>query len=170
MIDLDEFTLCTHEKADMMIFVHTNYATKEGGPEGVLVAKASDTDIICIAVSMMSAFRETGLHQLWIACGPASTGDRFLSMNCAHWATEEQGHSHLMLCLPSATKERRCDVCDKITDVFHKLSQFPLTVIDDDMEMLCRFVSECMTGPAQLTAAMMQDWRCLQEAVTRRVS
>ena len=46
-----------------------------------------------------------------------------------HWATEEQGHSRphqsrdLMLCIPSATKERRCDVCDVITDVFHKLSQ-----------------------------------------------
>ena len=30
---------------------HTNYATAGGGPEGVLMAKASDTDIICIAVS-----------------------------------------------------------------------------------------------------------------------
>ena len=45
-----------------------------------------------------------------------------------HWATEEQGQSRLhqsqdlMLCPPSATKQRRCDVCDEITDVFHKLS------------------------------------------------
>ena len=51
MIDLDEFALCTHEEADMMIFVYTNFATKGGGPEGVLMAKASDSDIICIAVS-----------------------------------------------------------------------------------------------------------------------
>ena len=50
MIDLDEFGLCTHEEGDM-IFVHSNYATKGGGPERVLMAKASDTDIICIAVS-----------------------------------------------------------------------------------------------------------------------
>ena len=70
-----------------------------------------------------------------------------------HWATEEQGHSRLrqsrdfMLCLPSATKERRCDVCDEITDFFRKLSQFPWTVIADDMGILCRFVSKCMTGP-----------------------
>ena len=35
----------------MMIFVHTNYVTKGGGLEGVLMAKAGDTDIICIAVS-----------------------------------------------------------------------------------------------------------------------
>ena len=93
-----------------------------------------------------------------------------------HWATEEEGHSRLhqsrdmMLCLPSAKKERRCDVCDEITDFFHKLSHFPWTVIDDDMEILCRFVSECMTGPAQLMASMMQDWIYLQGAVTRRAS
>ena len=80
-----------------------------------------------------------------------------------HWATEEQGHSRfhqsrdLMLCLPSVTKERRCDVCDEINDVFYILSQFPSTVIDDDMEILSRFVSECMTGPGQLRTSMMQD-------------
>ena len=51
MIDLDEFALCTHEEADTLIFVHTNYSTKGGSHEGVLMAKASDTDIICIAVS-----------------------------------------------------------------------------------------------------------------------
>ena len=38
------------------------------------------------------------------------------------------------------------------------------------MEILCKFVSECMTGPAQLRASKMQDWRCLQGAVTRRAS
>ena len=48
----------------MMIFVHTNHATKGGSPEGVLMAKASDTEILFIAVSMMSALRETSLHQL----------------------------------------------------------------------------------------------------------
>ena len=64
MIDLDEFVLCTYEEADTMIFVHTNHATKGGSLEGVLMAKASDTDILFIAVSMMSALRKTGLHQL----------------------------------------------------------------------------------------------------------
>ena len=89
-----------------------------------------------------------------------------------HRATEEQYHSRLhqsrdlMLCLPSATKKRRCDASDEITDVFHKLGQFPSTVFDDDMAILCRFV----TGPAQLRASMMQDWRCLQGAVNSRAS
>ena len=58
-----------------------------------------------------------------------------------------------MLCLSSATQENRFDVCDEITDFFHKLSQFLSTVIDDDMEsfmgILVRFVSECMTGLVQ---------------------
>ena len=49
MIDLDEFAHCT--QSDMIIFVHTNYATKRRGPEGALMAKASGTDIIYIAVS-----------------------------------------------------------------------------------------------------------------------
>ena len=51
MIDLNEFALCTDEEADTMLFVHTNHATKGGSPEGVLMAKASATDIICMAVS-----------------------------------------------------------------------------------------------------------------------
>ena len=38
-IDLDEFALCTHKEADMMNFVHSNYATKGGGPERVLRQK-----------------------------------------------------------------------------------------------------------------------------------
>ena len=100
----------------------------------------------------MSAFRETGLHQLWITCGKASTGDGFLSMNCA----SPLGHIRAGAFTPSPitgfdVASTFCDnVCDEITDVFHKLGQFSSTVIDDDMEILCRFVSECMTGPAQL--------------------
>ena len=62
MIDLDEYALCTHEEADTMIFVLTNHATKGVSPEEVLMAKASDTENLFIAVSMMSALRETGLH------------------------------------------------------------------------------------------------------------
>ena len=41
-----------------MIFVHTNHATKGGRPEGVLMAKASDTEFFFIAVSIMSALRD----------------------------------------------------------------------------------------------------------------
>ena len=63
----------------------------------------------------------------------------------------------LMFCLHSATMERKCDVCDEITDVFYKLSQFPSAVMDDDMEILVRFISEYMTNPAQLRESMMQD-------------
>ena len=50
-----------------------------------------------------------------------------------------------MLCPPSAVKEGRyvvCGHCDVITDVCQKLNQFPSTVIDDDMKILLRFVSE----------------------------
>ena len=136
------------------------------------MAKASDTDILFIAVGMVSprlVYSSCELHMAKV-----STGDGFLSMNCASpSAKEEQGRSRLhqsrdfmlMLCLHSATKEKRCD---EITDVFHKLSQFSSSGIDDDMEILVRFVSECMTDPAQLRASTMQDWVCLRGAVTRR--
>ena len=75
-----------------------------------------------------------------------------------HLAKEELGHSclhesrdlMLMLCLHSATTERRCDVYGNIIDVFNKLGQFPSTVIGDDMDILLRFVSEYMTDDARL--------------------
>ena len=76
MIDLDEFALCTHEEANMMIFVYINYATKGGSPEGVQMAKASDTDIICISQYDVSSQRDwstsavncmwTSQHWRWI--------------------------------------------------------------------------------------------------------
>ena len=96
MIDLDEFALCTHEKADMMIFVglHTNYATNGGGPEGVLMAKTSDNDIICIAVSHYDVsfprdwstqavncmwpsqpWRWIPVHELCVSIGPQKSRD-----------------------------------------------------------------------------------------------
>ena len=53
-------------------------------------------------------------------------------MNCASpLGHRRAGHSHhhqsrdLISCLPSVTKERRCDVCNEITDVSYKLGQFP---------------------------------------------
>ena len=174
MIDLDEFALCTHEEADTMIFVHTNHATKGGCSEGVLMAKASDTDILL----EQSVWCHLDLSTAAVNCiWPRSA----LEMDSCPWtvrlhrAKEEQGRSRLhqsrdfmlMLCLHSATKEKRCD---EITDVFHKLSQFSSSGIDDDMEILVRFVSECMTDPAQLRASTMQDWVCLRGAVTRRAT
>ena len=161
----------------MMIFVHTNYATKVGGREGVLMTKASDTDITCIAVSQY----DVSFPRDWSIPAVNCTGDGFLSMNCE----SPLGHRRTGTFTPSPItgfdvvsaflrqrKEDDCDVCDEITDVFviQNLSQFPSTLIDDDMEILCRFVSACMTGPAQLRMSMMEDWRCLQGAVTRWTS
>ena len=119
---------------------------------------------------MMSALRETGLHQLRIAYGYSSTGDGFLSMDCA----SSFGHRRAEAFTPSPITGfdvvSTVYILRQLTNVFHRISQFPSTVINDDMDSLCRFVSECMTGPAQLRAAMMQDWGCFQGAVTRRAS
>ena len=150
-----------------MIFVHTNHATKGGSPEVVLVAKASDTDIIFIdwSTSAENSFGQ-GQHWRWIPVHELCVSIGPQKRRGIHTFTN-QG---ICVCLPSATSIRRCDVCDDLTDVFHKLSKFPSTVTDDDMEILVRFVSECMTDPTQLRASMMQDWRCLQGCVIRRAS
>ena len=97
MLDLDEFALCTHDEADMMIFVHTNYATKVGGPEEVLMAKASDTDIICLSVSQWCQLSERLVYtscELHMAIPPLEM-DSFPWTVRLHWATKEQVHSRL---------------------------------------------------------------------------
>ena len=65
-----------------MIFVHNNHATKGGRPEGVLMAKASDTDIICTAVGQynVSSPRDWSTPAVNCICGQASTGDGFISI------------------------------------------------------------------------------------------
>ena len=66
-INLDEVAPCSHEEADTRIFVHARHATEKGSK--VLMVKASDTDVLVIAVSVLPALQEIGLQQLWIAFG-----------------------------------------------------------------------------------------------------
>ena len=60
-----------------------------------------------------------------------------------------------------------CDGCDEITDVFHKLSQIPSTVIDDDMQILVIFVSDCIHDRSS-TAEGVNDARLEMFARKRR--
>ena len=57
-------SLCSHEEADTRIFVH---AAQEGSKH--MLVKASDTDILVIAISVMPTLQAIGLPQLWIAFG-----------------------------------------------------------------------------------------------------
>ena len=115
MIDLDEFALCTHEEANTMIFVHTNHATKGGSPEGVLVAKASNTDILFIAVSMVSprlVYSSCELHMAKV-----STGDGSLFMNCASPSDQRRAGAFT----PSPIKGFYVDVVSTFCDKGNKM-------------------------------------------------
>lgn len=66
-ISLDDVARCSHEEADTRIFVHARHPAVEGSM--VLMVKASDTDILVIAVSVLQALQGIGLQQLWIDFG-----------------------------------------------------------------------------------------------------
>ena len=58
---------CSQEEADTRIFVHATHATEAGSK--VIMVKASDTDVVVIAVSVLQAHQYLGLQQLWVAFG-----------------------------------------------------------------------------------------------------
>ena len=63
-ISLEGGSPCSHDEADTRICVH---AAQEGSKS--LLVKASDTDILVIAISVMPTLQAMGLQQLWIAFG-----------------------------------------------------------------------------------------------------
>lgn len=66
-INLAGVAPCSHEESDTRIFVHARHATEAGSK--VIMVKASDTDVLVIAVSVLQALQELGLQQLWLAFG-----------------------------------------------------------------------------------------------------
>ncbi|KAJ8405154.1 hypothetical protein AAFF_G00321450 [Aldrovandia affinis] len=66
-INLAGVAPCSHEEADTRIFLHARHATEAGSK--VIMVKASDTDVVVIAVSVLQALQELGLQQLWVAFG-----------------------------------------------------------------------------------------------------
>ena len=58
---------CSHEESDTRIFVHATHAAQEGSKFPLV--KASDTDVLVIAMSVMPTLQVIGLQQLWIAFG-----------------------------------------------------------------------------------------------------
>ena len=55
MISLEGVSPCSHEEADIQIFVHARHAAQEGSKS--LLVKASDTDILVIASALCQTFR-----------------------------------------------------------------------------------------------------------------
>ncbi len=65
MISLDEAAPCTHEEADIWLFVNARHSAAEGIK--VFKISANDTDVIVIAISALPFMKDLGLQQLWIA-------------------------------------------------------------------------------------------------------
>nr|XP_014351797.1 PREDICTED: uncharacterized protein LOC106706003 [Latimeria chalumnae] len=61
MICLEDMAPCTHEEADTHIFVHARRATMRGNK--VFMINANDTDVVVIAISVLSSLKELGLEK-----------------------------------------------------------------------------------------------------------
>ena len=66
-ISLEDVSPCSHEEADTWICVHAKHAAQDDSTS--MLVKASDTDIIVIAISVMPTLQAIGQQQLWIAFG-----------------------------------------------------------------------------------------------------
>eukprot|EP00745_Piridium_sociabile_P026562 TRINITY_DN4240_c0_g2_i9.p1 TRINITY_DN4240_c0_g2~~TRINITY_DN4240_c0_g2_i9.p1 ORF type:complete len:1084 (-),score=281.98 TRINITY_DN4240_c0_g2_i9:490-3741(-) len=151
-INLDEVAPCSHEEADTRIFVHARHAAEVGSK--VLIVKASDTDVLVIAVSVLPHLQEIGLQQLWIAFGQGQNL-RWIPVhdlcNISLALEKRRGilffHAFTGCDVVSAFRGKgkksawqTWDVCDEASDVFSKLSQYPPAVDDNDLETLEKFV------------------------------
>ncbi|KAJ8364285.1 hypothetical protein SKAU_G00131160 [Synaphobranchus kaupii] len=148
---LDDVAPCNHEEADTRIFIHAKHAAAEGSTD--LIVKASDTDVIVIAVSVLPALQELGLEKLWIAFGQG----RNLRWIPIHELSLSVGpektrgilffHAFTGCDVVSAFRGKgkksawqTWDVCTEASDVFMKLSKYPPTVEDGDLQVLEKFV------------------------------
>ncbi|KAJ8387985.1 hypothetical protein AAFF_G00147760 [Aldrovandia affinis] len=149
-INLAGVAPCSHEEADTRIFVHARHATEAGSK--VIMVKASDTDVVVIAVSVLQALQELGLQQLWVAFGQGQHL-RWVPVHdlCCTLAEKSKGmlffHAFTGCDVISAFRGKgkksawqTWDVCDEASGVFSKLSQYPPVVDDEDLKTLEKFV------------------------------
>ena len=66
-MSLEELAPCTHEEADTRIFLHAWHAAREGYKS--LLVDANDTDIVVLAISLMSSLTALGLKEMWVRFG-----------------------------------------------------------------------------------------------------
>ena len=131
--------------------MHARHATEKGSK--VLMAKASDTDVLVIAVSVLPALQEIGLQQLRIAFGQGQhlrwipVHDLCLSLEPEKSRGILFFHAFTGCDVVSSFRGKgkksawqTWNVCDEASDVFSKLSQYPPAVDDEDLETLENFV------------------------------
>ena len=94
-INMAEVAPCSHEEANIRIFLyvkHHEHAAEEGSK--VIIVKASHTDVLIIAVSVLPTLQEISLQQL--AKGRTRDGSQY--MTCAsplHWRRPEEVSSSM---------------------------------------------------------------------------
>ena len=88
-----------HEEADTRIFVYARHATKNGSK--VIVMKASDTDVLVIAVSVLPSLQTIGLQQLWIAFGQGRNL-RWIPVHDLYLSIGPQKSRGLLFSMPSS--------------------------------------------------------------------
>ena len=71
VISLEGMAPCNHEEADSRLFLHARHAVGKGRTS--LIFKASDTDILVIAIRIFKILNDIGLEKLWVAFGQGAT-------------------------------------------------------------------------------------------------
>lgn len=150
-VSTDRLAPCSHEEADTRIFLHARNAAEEGSK--VLMVKANDTDVLVIAISVFPALQAIGLQQLWVAFGQGQNlkwipvHDVYRSIGLEKSKGLLFFHAFTGCDFVSGFRGKgkksawqTWNVCPEVTDVFTKLSQYPPTVDDDDLETLEKFV------------------------------
>ena len=150
-VQLEGLTSCNHEEADTRMFVHARHATAEGNK--VIMIKASDTDVLVIAISVFDMLHALGCERLWIAFGQGRN-QRWIpihEINTAIGLAKTKGilffNAFTGCDVVSAfrgkakkTAWQTWDVCPEVSNAFAKLSQYPPVIEVEDQALLEKFV------------------------------
>ena len=148
---LEAVSPCLHEEADTRLFVDASDAAIEGSK--ALVLKANDTDIVVIAVAVLSQLQDIDVETLWTAFGH-DVGKKWIQIHEPLNAIGPARASGIMyfhgftgcdvVCAFRGKGEKSAwqtwDVFDVVTETFSNLSQFPTEVTYTDLKTLERFV------------------------------
>ena len=150
-VNLEEVTPCTHEEADMRIFVHARHAATEGYKS--LMIEANDTDIIVIVISPMPSLAAIGLEKMWVAFGKGEHR-RWIPIHELVSAIGPEKASGMLFfyaftgcdVVSSFNAKRKkiawqtWNVCNEASVIFTKLSQCPSKIEESDLQILDKCV------------------------------
>ena len=136
---------CTHEEAVTRVFVHLKNAIEVDLITSCCIL-SNDTDIVVLAVAFFEELHELGLMELWVSFG-ISKNKRWIPIhNLTKCLGTEKSKSLLFFHAFSGCdtvsgfrgKGKKSflntwNVFPEITETFHKLSQFPVSIEEADI-------------------------------------